>query len=94
MLRSFFLYLSRQKKLERWLLSFAGAQKVARHFVAGETLPEAMEVVQDLSSRGLGMRSKRYAMLIEDGKVTAIAVEPPGEYGVSSAEAVLQRLGA
>ena len=53
MLRSFFLYLSRQKKLERWLLSFGVAQKAARHFVAGETLPEAMEVVQDLSSRGL-----------------------------------------
>jgi peroxiredoxin len=33
-------------------------------------------------------------MLIEDRKVTDIAVEPPGEYGVSSAEAVLQRLGA
>lgn len=49
---------------------------------------------QDLSSRGFGLRSKRYAMLIEDGKVVAISVEPPGEYGVSSAEAVLQRLSA
>ncbi len=54
----------------------------------------ALGLEQDLSSRGFGMRSQRYAMLIEDGKVTAIAVEPPGEYGVSSAEAVLQRLGA
>ena len=54
----------------------------------------AMGLEQDLSSRGFGMRSKRYAMLIEDGKVTDISVEPPGEYGVSSAEAVLQRLSA
>ena len=54
----------------------------------------AIGLEQDLSSRGFGMRSKRYAMLIEDGKVTDISVEPPGEYGVSSAEAVLQRLSA
>jgi len=54
----------------------------------------AIGLEQDLSSRGFGMRSKRYAMLIEDGKVTDISVEPPGEYGVSSAEAVLQRLRA
>jgi peroxiredoxin len=54
----------------------------------------AVGLEQDLSERGYGMRSKRYAMLIEDGKVADIYVEPPGEYGVSSAEAVLQRLGA
>ena len=54
----------------------------------------AMGMEQDLSSRGYGVRSKRYAMLIENGKVAEISVEPPGEYGVSSGEAVLQRLGA
>jgi peroxiredoxin len=54
----------------------------------------ALGLEQDLSSRGYGMRSKRYAMLIEDGKVAEISVEPPGEYGISSGEAMLQRLGA
>ena len=53
MLRSFLLYLSHQKRLEQWLLSHGGAQKLARRFVAGETLPEAMDVVRDLSRRGL-----------------------------------------
>lgn len=48
---------------------------------------------QDMSAKGYGVRSKRYAMLIEDGKVVELHVEPPGEYGVSSAEAVLERLG-
>lgn len=46
----------------------------------------------DMSQRGYGVRSKRYAMVIDDKKVTDIAVEPSGEYGVSSAEAVLERL--
>lgn len=52
----------------------------------------AMGMDQDLSSRGYGMRSKRYAMLIDNGKVAELSLEPPGEYGVSSGEAVLQRL--
>jgi peroxiredoxin len=52
----------------------------------------AMGLEQDLSSRGYGLRSKRYAMLIEGGKVADISVEPPGAFGVSSGEAVLQRL--
>ena len=54
----------------------------------------ALGLEQDLSERGLGVRSKRYAMLIEDGKVTDLYVEPPGAYGVSGGEAMLERLGA
>ena len=53
----------------------------------------ALGLEQDMSSKGYGVRSRRYAMLIEDDKVSDLHVEPPGEYGVSSAEAVLERLG-
>jgi peroxiredoxin len=52
----------------------------------------AIGLEQDLSARGFGMRSKRYAMRIDNGTVADIYVEPPGEYGVSSAEAVLKNL--
>ncbi len=38
----------------------------------------ALGLEQDLSERGLGVRSKRYAMLIADGKVVDLHVEPPG----------------
>jgi peroxiredoxin len=54
----------------------------------------AVGLEQDLSERGLGMRSKRYAMIIEDGKVADIQVEPPGACDISKGEAVLQRIGA
>ena len=53
MLRSFFLYLARQKKLERWLLGFASARKLASRFVAGETLGEAIAAARELQRRGL-----------------------------------------
>ena len=54
----------------------------------------AIGLEQDLSERGLGMRSKRYSMLIEDGKVSEIHVEPPGACEVSKGDAVLQRLAS
>ncbi|WP_042887298.1 peroxiredoxin [Cupriavidus necator] len=52
----------------------------------------ALGLEQDLSARGLGVRSKRYAMVIDDGVVTRLDVEAPGEFRVSSAEAVLAAL--
>jgi peroxiredoxin len=47
----------------------------------------------DLVARGLGVRSQRYAMIVDDGRVTHLAVEPAGEFGVSSAAAILATLG-
>ncbi|MFH1803814.1 MAG: peroxiredoxin [Pseudomonadota bacterium] len=46
----------------------------------------------DLRERGLGMRANRYVMVVDDNKVTHLAVEGPGEFEVSSAEAVLKAL--
>ena len=44
----------------------------------------------DLTARGLGVRSDRYAMLVEDGVVTALNRERPGEMKVSDAETMMQ----
>ncbi|MBP0630223.1 MULTISPECIES: peroxiredoxin [unclassified Cupriavidus] len=52
----------------------------------------ALGLDQDLGARGMGVRSKRYAMVIDDGVVTRLDVEAPGEFRVSSAEAVLAAL--
>ena len=43
----------------------------------------------DLSAFGLGLRSQRYAMLLDDGVVTHMGVEPGPGLDVSSAEAML-----
>ena len=47
----------------------------------------------DLTKAGLGKRSQRYSMLVEDGVVTALSIDPPGQFEVSSAEAMLKALG-
>jgi len=52
----------------------------------------AMGLEMDGSGFGLGMRSQRYALVAEDGKITALNVEKPGKFEVSSAEAVMALL--
>jgi glutaredoxin/glutathione-dependent peroxiredoxin len=46
----------------------------------------------DLSNRGLGLRSQRYAMVIEDGVVTHLNVEAPGKFEVSDVDTMLELL--
>ena len=54
---------------------------------------KALGLELDLSGLGLGVRGQRFAMIVDDGKVTHLAVEPnPGELDVSSAESVLAAL--
>lgn len=52
----------------------------------------AMGLETDLSVAGLGIRSQRYAMVVENGVVTLLQVEKPKTFEVSSAEAILQKL--
>ena len=53
---------------------------------------EAMGLVMDGSGFGLGMRSRRYAAVIEDGTVTALEVEEGGGVDVSSCASILGKL--
>jgi len=46
----------------------------------------------DLTARGMGVRSQRFSMLIEDGVVKSLNVEAPGKFEVSSAETMLTKL--
>jgi peroxiredoxin len=46
----------------------------------------------DGSGIGFGIRSQRYAAIVEDGVVTKLAVEEPMKFDVSSAEAILAAL--
>lgn len=52
----------------------------------------AVGLEQDGSAGGMGVRSQRYAMIIEDGAVKALQVDPPKTFEHSSAESVLKLL--
>ncbi|MDG2175589.1 MAG: peroxiredoxin [Gammaproteobacteria bacterium] len=53
-------------------------------------LTNAMGTELDGSGFGLGTRCQRLALVADDGVVTHLAIEPPGEMGISTAEEILQ----
>ncbi len=53
---------------------------------------EALGLGMDASAFGMGKRSQRFALVIEDGVATHVLVEAAGEFRVSSAEYVLDQL--
>ena len=53
---------------------------------------EAVGLEMDASKFGMGKRSQRYSMLVNDGVVEQLNVEAPGEYRASSAETLLEQL--
>jgi peroxiredoxin len=53
---------------------------------------EATGLTMDGSKFGLGQRSQRYSMIVNDGIVEQLNVEAPGEYRASSAENMLDQI--
>lgn len=53
---------------------------------------QATGLVMDGSKFGMGKRSQRYSMIVDDGIVEQLNIEAPGEYRASSAEHMLDQL--
>jgi len=53
---------------------------------------KAIGMELDASGAGMGLRCKRFAMVVDDGKVTKLNVEAPGAFEVSNAETILGAL--
>ena len=53
---------------------------------------KAVGLTMDGTGYGMGLRSQRYAMVLDDGVIKTLNVEAPGAFEVSSAEAILKAL--
>jgi peroxiredoxin len=53
---------------------------------------KALGLELDLVARGMGVRSQRYSMLVDNGVVKQLNVEAPGKFEVSDADSMLQSL--
>jgi peroxiredoxin len=76
-----------------WAQQTGGMGKI--HFLADwdGAFTKALGLDADLSGGGLGVRSKRYSMLVENGVVTSLNVENnPGQATVSGAAALIEQL--
>ena len=52
----------------------------------------ALGLELDGTGFGMGMRGQRFAIVVEDGTATHVAVEAPGQFEVSKVEAILQAI--
>ena len=50
---------------------------------------KALGLTFDLTARGMGVRSQRYSMLVQDGVVKALNIEAPGKFEVSDAKTLV-----
>ena len=53
---------------------------------------KALGLELDASGFGMGTRGQRFAIVVDDGVATHVAVEAPGQFEVSKAEAILDAL--
>ena len=53
---------------------------------------KALGLEMDASKFGMGKRSQRFSMLVDNGVVTQLNVEEPGAFSVSSAEHIIQQI--
>ena len=53
---------------------------------------KALGLELDLTPNGMGVRSKRYSMLVDDGVVKQLNVEKPGAFEVSNAETMMKQI--
>ena len=65
--------------------------------VVGDKIPSGalkkeLGAVLDLTDRGLGVRSSRYSMIVDDGTVTQLNLEEGGGFEVSDADTILSQL--
>jgi len=56
-------------------------------------LTKKLGLEKDSTKSGMGIRSQRFSLLVEDGVVKQVNVEQPGKFEVSNAETMLRQLG-
>jgi peroxiredoxin len=56
------------------------------------TFTKALGMEFDLVARGMGVRSQRYSMLVDNGVVKSINLEGPGKFEVSDADTMLKQV--
>jgi len=79
--------------MEAWKKSAGATGKIEFLADGSGNWAKAMGLTVDLTERGLGVRSQRYAMLVEDGVVKKLNVEDaPGKAEISGADNLLKSL--
>lgn len=72
-----------------WARELGTAGRVRMLADGSADFTRATGLTLDLSTKGMGLRSNRYSMLVRDGVVTTLNIEAPGKFEVSDAATLL-----
>jgi peroxiredoxin len=75
-----------------WARDQKSAGKVRMMADGGAEFTRATGLELDLTATGMGLRSRRYSMLVDDGVVRSLNLEAPGKFEVSDAATLLGQL--
>ena len=75
-----------------WGREHGAAGKVRMIADGNGELTKALGLEMDLTARGIGVRSQRYSMLLDNGVVKTLNVEAPGKFEVSDAGTMLKQV--
>jgi len=78
--------------MDAWGKSQNADEKIQMIADGSGDFTRAIGLEWDMSARGLGVRSHRYAMIIDDGVVKSLYLEEPGKFEVSDVDTVLAAL--
>jgi peroxiredoxin len=78
--------------MDAWAKSVDAGDKVLMLADGSALFTKAVGAELDLTDKGLGVRSRRYAALVEDGVVKVLNLEEGGAFTVSSADDILAKL--
>ncbi|MCI0465726.1 MAG: peroxiredoxin [Beijerinckiaceae bacterium] len=79
--------------MDAWAKSTGAVGKITFLADGNGDFARALGLTLDLTARGLGIRSQRYAMIVDDGVVQKLNLETsPGKVETSSAQALLNQL--
>ena len=78
--------------MNAWLLSYSFGDKIIGIADGNGEICQNLNLIVDKSKNFMGMRSKRFAMIVNNNIIQNIFKEEPGEYKISSAEHLLKVL--
>lgn len=78
--------------MDAWGKSQNTAGKVEMLADGSSKFTDALGLGMDLTDRGLGKRSRRYSMIVDDGVVKKLNLEEGGAFQVSDAQTILKQL--
>ena len=78
--------------LSAWLLSYSETDKIKGIADGNGDIAKSLNLLVDKSANYMGMRSTRFAMIVENNIIQELFVEQPGEYNLTSAEYLLTKV--